>query len=268
MLIVDSHCHLDYDVFDEDRTEMLKRAADHGVGYMLTISVSPDKPDAALKIAENTPNIFASVGVHPHEADKTGDDLYEQLITRANLAKTVGIGETGLDYYYGKSSREKQIQSFQTHLRVCAETGLPAIIHTRDADDDTVEILRTALAEKTFPVLIHCFTASDKMAEKCLDLGAYLSFSGIITFKKSQELRDTMQKVPLERILIETDSPYLAPEPHRGKRNEPSFVRHVAQKAAEVKGVSLEEICNVTSENFFRLFQKADQYRKSREVAQ
>lgn len=265
-MLVDSHCHLDYDVF-EDRSEILRNAAENDVRYMLSIAVSPEKLDAAVKIADAHDHIFASVGVHPHEADKAPDNLYDELAGYAARPRVVGIGETGLDYYYGRSSRDNQIKAFETHLQICAETQLPAIIHTRDADEDTIAVLKSALKEKEFPVLIHCFTAGYDMAKACLDLGATLSISGIVTFKRSVDLQETVKKVPIERLLIETDAPYLAPEPHRGKRNEPAFVVKVAEKLAALKGISFEEVAKITTENFFSLFKKADNLRKIRESA-
>jgi TatD DNase family protein len=255
MLLIDSHCHLDFPDFAADRAAAIQRANALGVETLLTISTSLKEVPRVLAVAEENPQIYCTVGVHPHTADQelvTAEDL----ITRATHAKVVGIGETGLDYYYETSNRANQQADFRAHIHAARETGLPIIVHTRDADDDTALILQEEYKKGAFKGLIHCFTASHPFAEAALDLGFYISLSGIITFKTAAALRETVAKLPLDRLLVETDSPYLAPLPHRGKRNEPSFVVHTAEKLAEIKGVSLQQVATQTTENFYTLFDK------------
>lgn len=256
-MLVDSHCHLNFPEFAEDMEAVVARAQSEGVGVMQTICTKMHEFPAVLAIAEQFPNVYCSVGVHPHEADKAPLVSVEELRTHAAHPKVIGLGETGLDFYYEHSSRPAQEASFRNHITVARETGLPLIIHTRDADEDTVRILRDEWQKGAFPALIHCFTSSAWLAEQVLELGMYISISGIITFKSAQSLRDTVKDLPLNRLLVETDAPFLAPMPHRGKRNEPAFTAKTAAFLAELKGVAAEEVARQTTENFFTLFSKA-----------
>ena len=257
MRIVDSHCHLDYLAGDGDLPEALKRARMAGVETMLTISTKLSTFPQVLAIAEAEPDVVCSVGVHPHEAGPEGQETAERLIELAAHEKVVGIGETGLDYYYEHSPRDRQQISFRSHIAAARETRLPLIVHTRDADDDTVAILRDEHEKGPYPGVLHCFTAGPALAKAALEMGLSISLAGIITFKKAEELRATAADIPLERLLVETDSPYLAPVPFRGKRNEPAHVVHTARRLAEIKGVSEEELTETTTANFYRLFSKA-----------
>lgn len=258
-MLVDSHCHLDFPDFDNERDDVVARAMQAGIGYMVTICTHMTKFDGVLAIAKSYDNMSCTVGVHPHNAGEEGAlATVEALCELANKPKVIGIGETGLDYFYEHSPRDDQKSSFRAHIEAARQTGLPLIVHTRDADTDTVDILREEYEKAPYPGLIHCFSAGPELAEAVLDLGFYISISGIVTFKSAQELRDTVKNVPLERILVETDSPYLAPIPKRGKRNEPAFTAHTAAMVAEIKGVSQEELASQTTENFFKLFSKAD----------
>ena len=252
-MLVDSHCHLDYATADE-RPEILARARRAGVSTLLTIGTKIAEFPTVRAIAESDADIWCSVGIHPHEAASEDDAAVEQLAALTEHPKVVGLGEAGLDFYYEHSPRERQAAVFRAHCRAARETGLPLIVHTRDADPETAAIL----AEERPPAgVIHCFSSGRELAEKALSLGFYISFSGIVTFKNADELRATARDIPLDRLLIETDSPYLAPVPLRGKRNEPAFVVHTAARLAEIKGISLDELARATSENFFRLFGKA-----------
>ncbi len=256
-MLVDSHCHLDFDSFDEDFDDVLVRARTAGVGTMVTICTRLSAFEEVRAIAEKDPDIYCSVGVHPHEAAEEGVETPAALIERAAHEKVVGIGETGLDYFYEHSPREAQATSFRAHIAAARETGLPLIVHTRDADDDTVAILREEHARGPFPGVIHCFTSSRALAEAALALGLYISLSGIVTFKSARDLQETARIVPLDRLLVETDAPYLAPVPKRGKRNEPAFVAHTAAFVAELRGETPERLAEATTDNFFRLFAKA-----------
>ena len=256
-MLVDSHCHLDFDSFAEDFDDVLSRARSAGIGTMVTICTKLTEFEEVRAIAEKAPDIYCSVGVHPHEAAEEGVDDPAGLIERAAHEKVVGIGETGLDYYYEHSPREAQATSFRAHIEAARETGLPLIVHTRDADDDTVAILEEEHAKGPFPGVIHCFTSSRALAEAALELGFYISLSGIVTFKSARDLQETAKIVPLDRILVETDAPYLAPVPKRGKRNEPAFVAHTAAFLAELRGETPERLAEITTDNFFTLFGKA-----------
>ncbi len=256
-MIVDSHCHLNMKEFQNDLDDVIARARGNGITHMQTICTKLDDLPDILAIAEKYPNIFASVGVHPHDGDDTEDLKAETLIKLSKHPKIIGLGETGLDYYYEHSNRINQKNAFITHINAAQETELPVIIHTREADIDTIDIIQSEIKNKPFPALIHCFSSTEELAFKCLDLGMYISISGIITFKNTDALRATVRKIPLDRLLVETDAPYLAPIPMRGKRNEPSFTRYVAEKIAEIKGVMPEEIFAQTTNNFFKLFTKA-----------
>lgn len=224
---------------------------------MLTIAVSMTKFPRVLEIAEARDDIFCTVGVHPHSAGKEPQVTVEALLDHAKHPKVVGFGETGLDYYYEHSPRDEQKQSFRTHIQAAREAGLPVIVHTRDAEEDTLEVLRSEYEKGAFPGLIHCFSASADFAKQAVEMGLYISVSGIITFKKADELREAVATVGLDRLLVETDAPYLAPLPHRGKPNEPAYTRLTAEKLAEIKGVSFDELALATTNNFFKLFGKA-----------
>jgi TatD DNase family protein len=243
-MLVDSHCHLDFPEFAPELDAVLARARAAGVGHFLTIGTELAKFQGVLAVAERAADIHCSVGVHPHEAKM------------ATHLKVVGFGETGLDYYYNHSPREAQIADFRVHIAAAREAQLPLIVHTRDAEDDTISILQEEQGEGAFPGLIHCFTGTTRLAHAVLDLGFYISVSGIATFRKAEDLRATIKDVPLDRLLVETDSPFLAPQPVRGKRNEPAYVVHTAAMLAELKGVGVNVIADATTANFFRLFSK------------
>jgi TatD DNase family protein len=256
-MLVDSHCHLDYPDFAEEGVEeIVKRAQAAGVSHFLTICTEIAKFPGVLATAEKFPFMHCTVGTHPHHAAEEVNVTAAQLVELSKNVKVAGIGETGLDYYYNHSPKEEQQQIFARHIEAAVEINLPLVIHTRDADDDTIRIMREAGQGRARGVM-HCFSGGQTLAEKSLELGFYISFSGIVTFKKAEELREVVKHVPLDRILVETDSPYLAPVPHRGKRNEPAFVVHTAQAVAELKGVSAAEIGDVTTRNFFTLFDRA-----------
>ncbi len=255
-MLVDSHCHLDFPDFADELPDVLARAGTAGVGLMLTICTHITRFERVRALAEAHDKVWCTVGIHPHEAGHEPTTETAQLVALAAHPKVVGFGETGLDYYYDHSPRADQQRSFRAHIAAARETGLPVVVHTRDADPDTAAILREEMAVGVFPGLIHCFSSGPEMAELAVELGVYLSFSGIITFKTADTLRATLKTVPLDRILIETDAPYLAPIPKRGKRNEPSFVSFTAAKVAEVKGVSVDEVAQATTDNFLRLFSK------------
>ena len=256
-MLVDSHCHLDFDVFDEDRQETIQRARDAGVATMVTICTHVTRFNRIRAIAAADANIWCTVGIHPHQAEEEPVVSVEDLVSRAAHPEVVGIGETGLDYYYDNSPRDLQQTSFRTHVAAARETGLPLIVHTRDADDDMADILEEEMGKGAFPGVLHCFSSGRRLAERALDIGFYISLSGIVTFKNAQDLRDIAKDVPVDRILVETDSPFLAPIPNRGKRNEPSFVVDTAAKVAELKGLDNDALSMASTENFFRLFNKA-----------
>lgn len=251
--LVDSHCHLDY-AAAEDRPEIIARARRAGVVTMLTISTKLSEFPTVRGIAESDPDIWCSVGVHPHEAATEPGDDAARLVELTRHPKVVGIGETGLDFYYEHSPRAEQTTSFRAHIAAARETRLPVIVHTRDADAETAAILR---AEKPLKGVIHCFSSGRELAETALEIGFYISLSGIVTFKTAQALRDIARDLPLDRLLIETDAPYLAPVPLRGKKNEPAFIVHTARLLADLRGIGVGDLARATSENFFRLFDKA-----------
>lgn len=255
-MLVDSHCHLDFPQFAADLDGVVGRARDAGVGLCVSIGTELARFPGVRAVAERFDNVWCSVGVHPHESQKEPLNGAGALIAAAAHPKVVGIGETGLDYYYEHSPREPQRANFRAHIAAARETGLPLIVHTRDADDDTIEILRDEMGKGAFPGLIHCFTGTKRLADAALALGFCISVSGIATFKNSQALRDVLKDVPLDRLLVETDAPYLAPVPHRGKTNEPSFVVHTAAMLAGLKGVSDAALADATTANFFSLFRK------------
>ncbi len=256
-MLVDSHCHLDFDVFDEDREDAIRRANAAGVGTMVTICTRVTRFDAIRAIAESHPDVWCSVGIHPHQAEEEPRVSLERLLECAVHPKVVGIGETGLDYYYDNSPRDLQAESFRTHIAAARESGLPLIVHTRDADDDMADILGEEMGKGAFTGVLHCFSSGRRLAERALALGFYISLSGILTFRNAEELRAIAADVPRDRILVETDSPFLAPVPNRGKRNEPAFVVHTATALSQVLKADFDEISRQSTENFFRLFNKA-----------
>jgi TatD DNase family protein len=256
-VLVDSHCHLDFDVFDGDRGAVLARAREAGVGTMLTICTHLSKFEGVRAIAESDPDIWCSVGVHPHEAEGEGIDAPETLARLAEHPRVVGIGESGLDFYYDHSPRDKQRSNFRAHIEAARATGLPLIVHARDADEEVAVLLRGGAGKGRLTGVMHCFSSGRALAEAALDLGFYVSLSGIVTFKNAEELRQIARDVPLDRLLVETDAPYLAPMPVRGKRNEPAFVAHTARFVAALKGIEEAALGRITTENFFRLFAKA-----------
>jgi TatD DNase family protein len=253
-MLVDSHCHLDVPDFAAEREAIVARARSAGVETMLTIATRLDEFDAVRAIAEAHNEIWCSVGVHPHEAKDHTALLPQQLVALAAHPKVVGIGETGLDFHYDLSPRDIQERVFRTHIAASRETGLPLIIHAREADGKVADILSE---ERPPPGVMHCFSSGRAVAETALELGFYISVSGIVTFRNAEELRAIVRDVPLDRLLVETDAPYLAPVPYRGKRNEPAFVAATAAAVAELKGIELHHLAAITSENFFRLFGKA-----------
>ncbi|MDX1400432.1 MAG: TatD family hydrolase [Kiloniellales bacterium] len=255
-MLVDSHCHLDFLESDTDLAELIERANTAGVARMVTISTKLSTFPHVRQIAEKFECVYCTVGVHPHEAGEEGVDVPEDLIDLAQHEKVVGIGETGLDYYYEHSPRQEQTQSFRAHIAAARESGLPLIVHTRDADEDTISIMQQEYEKGAYPGVIHCFTAGPELAKAALDLGFYISLSGIVTFNNAKDLREIVKSLPLDRILVETDSPYLAPVPMRGKRNEPAFVKHTASYLAEFLGFEVEEFAAITNDNFFNLFAK------------
>jgi TatD DNase family protein len=256
-MLIDSHCHLDFPELATDAEGVMVRARAAGVGGMVTIGTELARFDAVLAMAERFKNVWCSVGTHPHESAKELVTEPVPLLAHAAHPKVVGIGETGLDFYYEHSPRQPQLASFRAHIAAARIAGLPVIVHTRDAEDETIAVLTEEMGKGAFTGLIHCFTGTARLAAAVLELGLYISVSGIATFKNSGSLREVIATVPLDRLLVETDAPYLAPMPHRGKTNEPSFVVHTATMLAGLKGVGDAELAAVTTENFFRLFTRA-----------
>lgn len=256
-MLIDSHCHLNYKGLVEDQQAVLERARAAGVTGMLNISTREREWADIIATAERNDDIWASVGIHPHEADDHADLQLARLIEAASHPKVVAIGETGLDYYYEHSDRQRQQDSFRLHIAAARETGLPIIIHTRDAEEDTAAILRDEMGKGAFTGVIHCFTASAAFADIALELGLFISISGIVTFKNAHDLQATAKRLPLDRLLVETDAPFLAPVPHRGKTGEPGFVADTARFLAQLRGEGVEQLHDATSANFFRLFNKA-----------
>ena len=255
-MLVDSHCHLDFPDFASELDAVVARAREAGIGRMVTISTRVRKHAQVLLIAEKFPDVFCSVGTHPHHAHEELDIDAAALIAIAKHPKVVAIGEAGLEYHYDNSPRKAQEQGFRQHIAAARETKLPLVIHSREADDDMAKILGQESGKGAFPAVLHCFTGGRDLAFAAVELGHYVSFTGILTFKNSQNLRDIAAALPGDRVLVETDAPYLAPLPHRGKRNEPSYVVEIAKMLAQARGISLEEITRQTTENFFRLFNK------------
>ncbi|HEY6917344.1 MAG TPA: TatD family hydrolase [Allosphingosinicella sp.] len=258
-MFIDSHCHLNYKGLVEDQQGVLARARAAGVDTMLNISTRASEWDDVVGVAEREPDVWASIGIHPHDADTHPDVETATLVERAQHPRIVGIGETGLDFYYDKSDRHRQRASFRSHIAAARETGLPLIVHTREAEEDTAAILAEEMGKGAFTGVIHCFTASADFARKALDLDFYISISGIVTFKNAKDLQDTACWLPLDKLLIETDSPFLAPVPHRGKPCEPAFVADTAKFLAALRGETLEQLSSATSANFRKLFAKAVQ---------
>lgn len=257
-MLVDSHCHLDFPDFSDDLDGVIERAGAAGVGCMLSIATHASRFDGVLAIAERYASVFCAIGTHPHEAAKEPELTAEHLVRMAaRHPKIVGFGETGLDFHYDYSPRDAQERCFRSHIAAARQSGLPLIVHTREADAETLAILQDEQAKGPFPGLIHCFSSGRALAEGALALGMSLSISGIATFKGATALRDIVRDVPLDRLLVETDSPYLAPIPKRGKRNEPAFTAHTAACIAEIKGIEPDELARQTTANFFRLFTKA-----------
>jgi TatD DNase family protein len=256
-MFIDSHCHLVYKGLVEDQAAVLARARAAGVTGMLNISTRESEWNDVVGVAEREPDVWASVGIHPHEADAHSEIDAAKLIARAAHPRVIAIGETGLDYYYDKSDREQQRTSFRAHITAARETGLPLIVHTRDAEDDTAEILADEMGKGAYTGVIHCFTASQDFADKALKLGLYISMSGIVTFKNAKDLQASAATIPDDRLLIETDAPFLAPVPHRGKSCEPAFVADTARFLSDLRGVSLEILAEQSRINFFNLFTKA-----------
>lgn len=256
-MLVDSHCHLNYKGLVEEQEAVLARARERGVTAMLNIATRESEWDDVLAAAETHDDVWASVGIHPHDADHHPDVDTAKLVERAAHSRVIGIGETGLDYYYDKSDRARQQDSFRRHIHASQQTGLPIIVHTRDAEEDTLKLLGEEMGRATFPGVIHCFTASDNFARCALDLGLYISISGIVTFKNAAELQATAKWLPQDRLLIETDSPFLAPVPHRGKPGEPAFVADTLAFLSALRDENGEALAAATSANFYKLFNKA-----------
>jgi TatD DNase family protein len=255
-MLIDSHCHLDFPDFASELDAVVERARAAGVERMVTISTRVKRQAELLAIAERFADVFCSVGTHPHYAHEELDVTAADLVARTRAAKVVALGEVGLDYHYDNSPRDAQERGFRAHIAAARETGLPLVIHSRDADDDTAKILEEEMGKGAFPAVLHCFTGGPDLAQRAIALGLFISFTGILTFKTSDALRAVAAKLPADRILVETDAPYLAPGKLRGKRNEPAFVVETAKVLAEARGVSLDEIARQTTANFFRLFGK------------
>jgi TatD DNase family protein len=255
-MLIDSHCHLDFPDFAAELDTVVARARSAGVDRMVTISTRVERQPELLAIAERFPDVFCSVGTHPHYAHEELDVTAADLVARTHAAKVVALGEAGLDYHYDNSPREAQERGFRTHIAAARQTGLPLVIHSRDADDDTARILEEETGKGAFPAVLHCFTGGPDLARRALALGHFVSFTGILTFKNSALLRAIAAELPPDRILVETDAPYLAPGKYRGKRNEPAYVVETAKVLAETRGVSFDKIAEQTTANFFRLFSK------------
>jgi TatD DNase family protein len=256
-MLVDSHCHLDFPDFAAERADVIARAKAAGVGTMVTISTRVRRFYEIRAIAEAHPEVWCSVGTHPHNAGQEDGISADELVALSSHPRCVAIGEAGLDYFYDKAPRDAQARGLRTHIDAARRTGLPLVIHARDADADMAAILEDETGKGPFPFVLHCFSSGVELARTGVRLGGYVSFSGILTFRNSQAIRDIARDVPRDRLLVETDAPYLAPPPHRGKRNEPAFVAHTAHVLAETLGVSDADVAGITTDNFFRLFSKA-----------
>jgi TatD DNase family protein len=255
-MLIDSHCHLDFPDFSAELDEVVERARSAGIERMVTISTRVRRHDAVLAIAERFPDVYCSVGTHPHYAHEELEVTKADLVARTQNPRVVALGEAGLDYHYNNSPRDAQEHGFRTHIAAARETGLPLVIHTREADDDTARILEEEAGKGAFPAVLHCFTGGPDLARRAIALGLFISFTGILTFKNSTALRAIAAELPADRILVETDAPYLAPGRYRGKRNEPAYVIETANTLAEARGVSFDVIARQTTENFFHLFAK------------
>ncbi len=255
-MLVDSHCHLDFPDFAPELDAVVARAEAAGVRHMVTISTRVKRFEQILAIAERYPSVTCSVGTHPHHADEELDVTAEDLIARTQHPKVVAIGEAGLDYHYDNSPPDAQEQGFRTHIAAARATQLPLVIHTREADEDCARILEDEMGKGPFPAVLHCYTGGAQLARRAVALGCYIGFTGIVTFKNSAALREIARELPADRFLVETDAPYLAPLPFRGKRNEPAYVVKVAEVLAEVRGTTFDDICRQTTDNFFKLFSK------------
>ena len=255
-MLIDSHCHLDFPDFASDLDAVIARAQTAGIACMLTISTRIKRHAEVLAITERYPDVYCSVGTHPHYAHEELDVTVEELIARTQNPKVVAIGEAGLDYHYSFSPRHAQMQGLRNHIAAARMTGLPLVVHSRDADADMAAVLSEETGKGAFAAVLHCYTGGPDLAQQAVELGLYISFTGILTFKRSEDLRAIARSLPADRILIETDAPYLAPGPYRGKRNEPAYIVETARVLAQARGVSLEVIARQTSENFFQLFSK------------
>jgi TatD DNase family protein len=265
MMLVDSHCHLNYPPYNQGLNQYILRAKQAGIGYFLTISTELSKCSEIMSIAEQYQEVFCSVGTHPHEASQISNKISqtEEIVLLSNHPKVIGIGECGLDFFYMSSNPVEQISIFQDHINAAQKTQLPLIIHTRDAEKQTIDMLsNTQISSIPVSGVLHCFTGTETLARAALDLGFYLSISGIVTFKNAQELRDIVRWIPDDRLLLETDAPFLAPVPHRGKQNEPAFLLNTAELVANIRNTTLDKLSQSTTENFFRLFQKANRVDK------
>lgn len=256
-MLVDSHCHLDFDVLADDIDGVLARARENGVTHAVTISTRIRRFQTLIDIAEKHRNVFCSVGTHPHNAHEELDISVDEIVALTEHPKCVAIGEAGLDYHYDSSPRDAQAQGFRNHIAASRQTGLPLVIHARSADEDMISILEEETGKGAFPFVLHCFSSGAELARRGLELGGYISFSGIVTFRNATEIQEVAKSVPADRFLVETDAPYLAPVPHRGRSNEPGFVRHTAEKLAELRAVPFDTIAEQSTENFERLFSKA-----------
>lgn len=256
-MLIDSHCHLEFDDFSNDFPLVLERAKSSGVEIMVSIGTSISGYNKIIKRIAPYNNIFCSIGVHPNEVEHEGVFSAQALKTLCNNNKVIALGETGLDYYRGSDFKTQQAESFINHIAAARDLDLPVIVHTRDAEEDTLSILKQELQRSPFKAVIHCFTGSYDFAMKCIDCGFFISFSGIVTFKNAKEIQKVAANIPIERLLIETDAPYLAPSPMRGKRNEPAFVAHTAKFISDLRNISFQDFCTVTTGNFFQLFSKA-----------
>ncbi len=254
-MIIDSHCHLEYEPLSKNLDSVVARALKNGIKYLLTISTTDKSFEKIIKIINKYPSVYGSYGIHPHESELNSDINCDRILKKIKLnKKVIGIGETGLDFYYNHSKQDKQENLFIEHIHAAQESYLPLIVHTRAAESKTYDILKAEFKNKSFKILIHCFTGSKDFAHKLLDLGSYISASGIITFKNSSELSNTFKLIPNDRILVETDSPYLSPDPLRGKPNEPSNIIHTVKFLSKLKNLEEKELSNITTQNFFNLF--------------
>ena len=259
-MIIDSHCHLNYSKEGPSLEEIIINAKKNDVGLMLNIATKSSEFDQLIKTSKLYDEIYFTLGIHPHEANEMSSEIIEKIYNNENNNKLIGIGETGLDFYYNNSKKNVQISSFEKQIEISQNTSIPLIVHMRNAEEDTLRIIRRKLKEKTFNGVIHCFTGTQKFADEAIELGFYISASGVITFKNSSDLRDIFKSIPDNRILAETDSPYLSPEPLRGKHNQPSHIIHTIKKLAEVRNTSYDQIIKLTKSNFFNLFTKLSLY--------